>query len=520
MSRIKIAFPPLSTSDSTSALFTMPTSIKKIAAVSTLFCAAVLFSLEAHAQQLLRDTEIEEWIDDYSKPLFRAAGLPADGINIWLIGDPTPNAFAGGLNMGIHTGLITLADTPNQIQGVIAHETGHIAGGHTARTDDALAAASRPMLLSLVLAGAAVAAGAPEAGIGLLGLGQNIGLANVLKFSRGQESSADQAAITYLDQVGASSEGLVEFFGKLRNMQVITGRRVNPYLQTHPLANQRMSALNERVQKSPHTDKKDSPEEIARLRLIQGKIKGFLQEPHFTLREYPLQDKSDPALYARAVAYFRSSEIDKALAEINTLLERQPENPYFHELKGQMLFEYGRVSQSIAPHRKSVELAPNKPLLRINLGRALLATEDKSQFEESATILRSALQLEKDNAFAWFELARAYGGMGQLGKAHLATAESKYFAGDKQGANQFARRAMRELKQGTADWRRATDIILTTQEEGGGNGGNRRNGPTGGGPGGGQPEGERGEGAEGPAPQTDDGTEPTKQRPGEVPDPS
>jgi len=430
--------------------------------------ASAMLAGQSHAQiTVLRDAEIEQWIDDYSFPIFRAAGLPAESINILIIGDPTPNAFAGGLNMGIHTGLITTADNPNQVEGVIAHEAGHIAGGHTARSDEALAAASRPMLLSLVLAAGAIAAGAPEAGIGLLGLGQNIGYANLLTYSRGQESSADQAGLTYLERIGHSGKGLIDFFSKLRNYQVLTYRKVNPYLQSHPLANERMTSLAERAEKSKYYGVTNTPEEIARMRLIQAKINGFLQDTKATLRQYPLSDQSEPAHYARAVAYYRGADIDKGLKEIDTLLADHPENPYFNELKGQMLFEFGRVDESIAPHARSVELAPDKALLRINLGRALLATEDTARYPEAITELKAALHLEPDNAFGWYELARAYGGLGEEGQAYLATAESRYYAGSKGEANQFARRARDTLKKGTPEWRRATDIILTTAGEDG-----------------------------------------------------
>ncbi len=421
----------------------------------------------AHAQTLLRDAEIEEWLDEYSRPLFKAAGLPADQIDILIIGDPTPNAFASSLLMGINTGLITAADTPNQVEGVIAHETGHMAGGHTARSDEAISAAARPMLLSLVLAAAAAAAGAPQAGIGILGLGQTIGLANVLRYSRGQEASADQAAVTYLDTVGHSSEGLIEFFDKLKNYQILTGRKVNPYLQSHPLALQRTSALAERAAQSKYFDRKDSPEEIERLKLIQAKINGFLQETNVTLRQYPLSDQSDPAHYARAVAYYRGAFIDKALADINFLIEHHPDNPYFHELKGQMLFEFGRVEESIPSHAKSVELAPSKALLRINLGRALIATEDFARYPEAIKELKAALLIEPDNAFGWFELARAYGGVGEEALADLATAESRFHAGARGEAALFAGRAKARLKKGSPEWRQASDIIAAVAVEGG-----------------------------------------------------
>lgn len=430
--------------------------------------AAVLACISnVQAQSLLRDAEIEQWIDDYSHPLFRAAGIPE--INILLIGDPTPNAFAGGLNMGIHTGLITTADTPNQIEGVIAHETGHIAGGHTARSDEMMAAATRPMLLSLVLAAGAIAAGAPSAGIGILGLGQTVGIANYLRYSRGQESSADQAGITYLDSIGHSSAGLVEFFGKLRNSQIIRDK-YNPYMQTHPMANARMTALTERAMKSQYYGRKDTPEEIERLKLLQAKINGFLQDTNVTLRQYPLSDQSDPAHYARAVAYYRGSQLEKALADIDYLLEKHADNPYFNELKGQMLFEFGHVEESIPWHRRSVELAPDKALLRINLGRALVALDDQLRYPEAVKELKAALLIEPDNSFGWFELARAYGGLGQEAMADLATAESRFHAGAKGEAAVFARRARSGLTKGTPEYRQANDIMAAAAALGDGKG--------------------------------------------------
>jgi predicted Zn-dependent protease len=414
----------------------------------------------AYAQSVLRDAEIEQWIDEHAKPLFTAAGLPADEINIFIIGDPTPNAFAAGLNMGLHTGLLTSADTPDQIEGVIAHETGHIAGGHSVRSDEMTSAAMRPIILSLILAAAAIAAGSSQAGIGILGLGQTVGITNALHYSRGQEASADQAAITYLDKTGQSSKGLIEFFGKLRNYQIITGARVNPYLQSHPLANDRMTALAKRASASANYEKTDDPADIERLKLLQAKINGFLQETNVTLRQYPATDQSDPAHYARAVAYYRGSMLDKAEAEIDVLLAEHPDNPYFQELKGQMLFEFGHVEESVAPHRRSVDLAPTQPLLRINLGRALAATEDPTRLPEAVKQLKAALLLERNNSFAWFELARAYGGLGQTAMADLAMAESRFNSGAKGQAAVFAHKAKIALPKGSPEWRQAQDIIL------------------------------------------------------------
>lgn len=421
---------------------------------------------QAQSLPLLRDAEMEQFLDDHTRPILEAAGIEPDSIHILIVNDGSFNAFAGGRYMGVNTGLITTTDTPAQMEAVIAHEAGHLAGGHTARSDDAIASATRPMLLSLALAAGAIAAGAPDAGLGILSLGQTVGIANYLRYSRGQESAADQAAITYLDSIGHTSKGALEVWRRMRNSQIIRGNRINPYMQTHPMANDRLSALQRRVEASPYYDVEDSPEEIARMRLIQAKIRGFLHDPNDTLRYYPLTDQSDPAHYARAVAYFRHSQIDNALSEINTLTEKYPDNPYYHELEGQILFEYGRANEAVGPHQRSVGLLPDNALLRINLGRALLATNEPLQVEESVKEFKRALLLEQDNSFGWFELARAYSALGDDTMANLATAESRYHAGAKPDANQFARRAMAGLKRGTPEWRQAADIILASQPEG------------------------------------------------------
>ena len=469
---------------------------KKFKIAAAVFAAALFNSASVLAQGLLRDTEIEEFLDDYSRPVFRAAKLPADQIEILLIGDQSFNAFAGGLVMGVNSGLLTISDTPSQIQGVIAHEAGHIAGGHTVRSDEAMSAATRPMLLSLVLAAGAIAAGAPDAGLGILGLGQTIGIANALKYSRGQESSADQAALTYLEAIGRPGDGLIQSFEKLRNDQLIHNGRINPYLQTHPLAVQRIAALEERAKASPYHGVTDSPAEIERLRLIQAKIKGFMQDANSTLRQYPLSDQSDAGHYARAVAYYRSANLDRALNEIDLLLSKHPDNPYYFELKGQMLFEFGRIADSITPHQRSVELKPGKALLLINYGRALSATEEPEKVQAAVKELKSALLVEPDNSFGWFELARAYGFLGDEPLADLAMAESKYNVGAKPEAARFASRARARLKKGTPEWRQATDIIVASL------GGDAQLGESG---------GERGGGQKAP--------EPTN-KPGEVPDPT
>lgn len=428
--------------------------------------ASVALSASAFAQSTLRDAEIEQYLEDYSMPIFRAAGLPAEQIEIHIIGSPELNAAAGNLHMFVFTGLITEADVPNQIEGVIAHEAGHIAGGHSQRTEDAMAAASRPMMLSMVLGTVAILAGSPDAGMGILGLGQQIGTNNFLRYSRGQEASADQAGVSYLESVGHSGKGLIDFFRKLRNEQLISSYyEQGKYYATHPMANDRMDALERRVTASPFYEVEDSPEEIHRLKMIQAKINGFMNDPMATLRQYPLADQSQPARYARAVAYYRDARLDKALTEIDRLIGEEPDNPFFQELKGQMLFEHGKIADSVAPHRKSVELAPQYALLQINLGRALAALGDPDSNAEAIGVLKKALLIENDNYLGWTELARAYSAAGDDTMASLATAEAYFHAGIAHEAHRFATRAVEKLEEGSVEWRQASDIVNATRDD-------------------------------------------------------
>lgn len=439
-------------------------------AAAILSAGLMLFALSpsARAQTILRDAEIEQYLRDYGDPLFVAAGLDPNAVEMYIVGDPSLNAFVtAGLKMFVHTGLITAADNPNQIEGVLAHETGHLAGAHQQRGAEAYARANRPALLSMVLGAAVIAAGgSTDAGLGLMALGQNIGLREYLSYNRGQESAADAAATKYLEVAGSSGKGLVEFFDKLNNRQLITSRSIDPYLITHPLPRQRMSRLQQVVESQPDYNKEDSQEEKHRLEMIQAKINGFMDAPMNTMRRYPLRDQSMPAQYARAVAYYRSSELDDGLREIDRLIEKEPENPFFAELKGQMLFEHGKIQESITPHRRSVELAPQYALLKINLARALIATNSVEGVQEGSDILHIALQMEPDNGFGWSELARAYAFLDQEDMAQYAQAQALYAWGNYADAHRFASLAKDDLEPGSPEHLQTLDIIAASEQAG------------------------------------------------------
>jgi predicted Zn-dependent protease len=416
----------------------------------------------ANAQSLIRDTEIEEILFRDSAPILEAAGIDSKSVEILLIGSKELNAFAAPRVMGFYTGLILESDDPNELQGVIAHEVGHLAGGHSARSDDFNRAGMRPFLLTMGLGVLAALAGSPEAAIGLASSASMFGTIGALGYSREQESRADQAGATLLDKAGLSGKGLADFFDNFRYQEVFDEARRFAYFRSHPISSDRIEALRRRVEKQPNYGKVDSPEAIAEHAVMKAKLDAFLN-PQIAIAKYSEKATDYPSRYARAIAYYQLKEPDRAIKLIDVLLSEQPQNPYLWELKGQILFEFGRTQEAEAPQRKSVALKPEAPLLRINLGQTLIALDDKAKVNEGVTELRKSLTQEEDNAVAWRLLAEAYDKLGQDGLARLATAEYNFNVGDKRQARVFAMRAREMLDKGTPEWRRATDIFLVSE---------------------------------------------------------
>lgn len=411
----------------------------------------------------VRDAEIETILREYSDPLFEAAGLAPSDVDIYLINDPTLNAFvAGGQNVHIHTGLIIAAETPEQLKGVIAHETCHMACGHMVTRSMAADAAGNMSLVSIGLGVLALAAGAPDAGVALIGSSSQFGYLTFTKHTRGEESAADMKAVDYLEATGQSAEGLIEFFEKYRYQELLSGARRFPYFAVHPLTNQRIGQLRARVADASAAARPQSERSLDQLARMKAKLVGFLEPANKVYRDYPPSDLSIPARYARAISAYRVPDIGTAMREIDGLIELEPDNAYFHELRGQILFESGRIDESIAPHRYSVELAPDQPLLKVNLARSLVQEGSKANVEEAVGLLIDALAQDRENAFAWRELAQAYGRQDKEGDADLAVAESAYAIGDIQRAHIFATRASRKLDPNTVNGRRASDISAIT----------------------------------------------------------
>jgi predicted Zn-dependent protease len=408
----------------------------------------------------IRDAEIEKILRGYSDPIFRAGGLDEKAVEIYVINDPSLNAFVtGGQKVFIHTGMIMTLNTPNELKGVIAHETGHITGSHLARGPEAMAKAEVPMLITMLAGVAAIAAGAPDIGMALLIGSQSVAQRQILAYSRTQESAADQAGVKFMNATGQSARGMLMVFDRFADQEALSGYRQDPFVRSHPLSRERISAMQDLVDSSPHRDKTDTLQEQADYAMMRAKLRGFIEKPEVVLRLYPLSDRSAPARYARAVAYFRGADLESALPEIDSLIAERPTYPYYWELKGQILVESSKPKEGVAPYRRSVELAPNEPLLRASLGAALLATEDESVVEEAKKHLKRALQDEPTNGMAWYYLADAYARTGNEGMAALATAERYYAISAFPQAVNFAQRAQAKLKEGSNDWQRSNDIL-------------------------------------------------------------
>lgn len=420
----------------------------------------------ASAQAVLRDAEIEETLHAYGEPLFRAAGLNPDDIQIHLVDDDTLNAFvSGGQHMYIHTGLIMESDTPNELIGVMAHETGHIAGGHLARSREAMQRSMGPALISIGLGVLALVGGAPDAGAALIAGSQQFAMGNYVRHTQVQESAADQAAMQYLEATGQSGQGLIDFFNKNLRPYEFMMRRAPPYLLTHPFSSDRVESMRTIADRGSHHDDADNAEALRRFAFMQAKLFGFLRSQGQVVARYPASDTSQPARYARAFAYYRVSDLVNARRELDSLIAEDPNNPYFQELMGQILFENGRAQESIAHHRRSLELSPNQPLLQINLARALTSAGGRDNNEEAVRVLQAALQREPDNAFGWRELAQARAALGEEALAELASAEQNFAIGNYGMALNFAERARRTLPRNTPAYQRANDIVTFAGSE-------------------------------------------------------
>ena len=436
----------------------------------TCFFAAALVTgaHSAYAQKifLIRDAEIENTIRQFAAPVFRVANLNPADIRIHLVKDNSLNAFVtAGQRLFINTGLLTQAKNPGQIIGVIAHETGHISGGHLARMSDALAKSSAATILSVILGGAAIIAGQGQVGGVIIAAGQGIALRSFLNYTRTQESAADQAGMRFLDGAKLSSRGLLEFMELLGEQELLPPENQDPYVRTHPLTRDRIENIAAHVERSPYSDN-PTPENLNILyRRAKAKLFAYLNSLGATLRLYKESDNSLESRYARAVAYYRKANLDKALPLIDGLIAEAPNDPYFWELKGQMLFENGDAISARKPYEKAVSLLPDNALLRRDLGRVLLESNDPALLDAAIAHFSISVEQERESFFSWRQLAIAYGRKGDKGNSSLALAESALLRGDKSQARYHAGLAERIFPKGSREWIQAQDILLAARQK-------------------------------------------------------
>lgn len=415
---------------------------------------------------IIRDAEIEQLLRDYAAPILRVAGLSKQNVRVVVLNDRAFNAFVmDGRHIFVNAGALFDAKTPNEIIGVFAHETGHLAGGHLQRLREQLASAQTASIIALLAGiGAAVAGsragnGGGDVGMAAIMAPQSAIMRSMLAYVRTQEDQADHAGLKFLNATGQSPRGMVDLFKRLSNEVLFNSRYIDPYMQTHPMPADRLAALETSARASPYWDRKDSPELQLRHDLMRAKLSGFLERPDTVARRYPASDHSLPARYARAISTYRHADLRDAIAQIDGLIQTEPHNPYFHELKGQALLEGGHPQEAVAPLRQAVALSHNTPLIEILLAQALNATNNPKLSEEAVGLLRGAIAREPESPDAYSQLAIAYGRKGDLADADLASAQAAFTRGDIKTARQLASRAKTRLPVGSPAWVRADDIV-------------------------------------------------------------
>jgi predicted Zn-dependent protease len=450
-------------------------TLPKLTAVATAI-ALTLAPLAGHAEEekgpsFLRDAETEQLLREYTRPILRAAGLERQNIQVVIINDPVFNAFvADGRRIFVNFGAIMQSQTPNQLIGVLAHETGHLAGGHLAKMREQIAHAQTSMIVAMLLGAGAVVAGArsnssngslTNVGVAAISAPQDLIRNSLLAYQRSQEENADRAGVKFLTATGQSAKGMYDTFRRFSDESLFAAHNADPYMQSHPMPVERVAALEEIAHSSPYWDKKDDPALQARHDMVRAKISAFLERQDTVYRRYPLSDTSLPGRYAHAIATYRHGDLHNALTQIDALLQMQPANPYFYELRGQALLEGGKPAEAIAPLRKAVQLSGNNALIEMLLGQALVAPDNPANSAEAIQILKAAVSRETEAPLGYQQLAMAYAKKGDYAEADLASAQAAYLRGDNKTARDLASRAKTRFAIGTPGWVKADDIVTS-----------------------------------------------------------
>ncbi len=429
------------------------------------FFSLIIFNISSFAN-IIRDAEIENFLEEMSRPIFGAANLNINSVDIYIFNDKSINAFvACGQKVFVNTGLIQSFEEPSMLRGVMAHETGHIAGGHLARSDEALEKAQAPMLIGLLLGVGAAIAGDSDAAQALLLGSQQIAQGMVAKYSRSQESAADQAAIRYLEKIEKSSNGMLEVLYKFANQEALSSRQKSVRVRSHPISRDRIRSLEQKAKNSQFINEKDNDNFLFQYKMIQAKLDGFLNNPGDIIKKKNKESLSIISNYSLAIAYYRKALLEKSLSILNKMINDYPGNPWFYELKGQILYESGKIKESIKPYQQALLIRPREPLLMVALATALNAQESRDSSIKALRLLKSSLMHDKKNSNTWFQLAIAFSRIGDLGNAELSTAERHFLTGNVKMASFHAKKSLKYLQESSISKLRAEDILLDSKNK-------------------------------------------------------
>ncbi|MER8954049.1 M48 family metalloprotease [Mesorhizobium sp. M0833] len=447
---------------------TIARTARAFATVALAAVVAMAGSVDAFAQNVpvVRDAEIEALVRDYARPIFKAAGLSGDAINIVLVNDQSFNAFVAGRRMFINTGALMTAETPNEIIGVIAHEAGHIAGGHQQKLREQLERAKTMAILATLLGAGAMVAGATSnsrglagAGMGVMAGGGEMAQRSILAYQRTEEMTADRSAIAYLNATGQSGMGMLKTFGRFQNALSLSGAQVDPYRISHPMPQERIANLEVLVKQSPYVDKVDPPALQQRHDMMRIKIAAYMQGQAAASRLMRKNPGSLASRYGDAQMTYLFGNLASALTKTNALIKEQPKNPYFQELRGDILMKANRPKDAADAYAKAVSLDPARSgLLPVSYGQALMAIGTADSLKKAVAQINTGLGRDRENADGYRYLAQAYGELGNIPAAELATAEGHFYSGDYKNAKIFAMRAQQSMKRGEPGWLRAQDI--------------------------------------------------------------
>lgn len=427
----------------------------------------------AQGLPLIRDTEIEGLLQDYSRPIFQAAGFGGGRVTVRIINNDAFNAFVlDGANVFVNTGTLMQANTPNEVIGVIAHESGHIAGGHMAALRSRIAKDQTRALLTQVLGlGAMVAGGVSggssgrdtvQGGAAMLQGGSSVIMKGLLAERRSQESAADQAGMKYLTATKQSGKGMLDTFERFKEQEYLSDQFQDPFVRSHPLSVERLARLGQLARTSAFFDQKDPPSLQLRHDLMRAKLSGYLETPAAVFNRYPETNKTLPARYARAIAkFFRGGPgaLEASVQDTDAIIRENPSYPYFYELRADFLMRSGKTAAAIPSLRQALKLAPDSPLIRVQLASALQDSNHDDAPKEAVELLRKSLVEDPENGHAYRLLANIYYKQGRAPEADAMTAQAFFCEGDIKQAQVFAKRAQLKLRSGSPEGLKNDDII-------------------------------------------------------------